>query len=109
MYAELEKIEEALIQFAEKEGVDVVFGSKNKVRIKESERYSFPPKHSKERERLIQLLKDYGKWDEVAQLDTSALNRIIQEKQWNEDELKALKEYANLERSKRFHLSKIKD
>ena len=32
---ELEKVEEALFAYSEKEDVDVVFGSKNKVRIKE--------------------------------------------------------------------------
>ncbi|GAI49756.1 unnamed protein product, partial [marine sediment metagenome] len=42
LYAEIEKLEESLINFAEKEGVDVVFGSKNKVRIKETEQNKFP-------------------------------------------------------------------
>ena len=107
LYAELEKIEEALIQFAEREGVDVVFGSKSKVRIKEKERYSFPEKHSKEREKLVQLLKDSGKWDEVSQLDTSALNKIIQEKLWDDAELKTLEGYVKLERARRLYLSRI--
>ena len=109
LYAELEKLEEALVQFAEKESVDVVFGSKNKVRIKDSERYSFPSKHSKERERLIQLLKKHGKWDDVMQLDTAALNKIIQGKQWDRELLDVLEEYVKLERSKRLYLSKIKN
>jgi len=109
LYAELEKVEEALVQFAEKECVDVVFGSKNKVRIKETEQNKFPTKHSKERDRLVQLLKDHRKWDEVVQLDTAALNKIIQEKQWDNELLDALKEYVKLENSKRFYLSKIKN
>jgi len=107
--AELEKLEEALINFAEKENVDVVFGSKNKVRIKETEMNKFPSKHSKERERLVQLLKDRGKWDDVVQLDTSALNRIIQKKQWDDELLYVLEEYVKLEASKRLYLSKIKN
>ncbi len=109
MYAEMEKIEEALIAFGEKEGVDVVFGSKNKVRIKETEQNKFPTKHSKERKRLMELLKDHGKWDDVAQLDTAALNKIIQEKQWDIELLDILKEFVNLEMSKRLYLSKIKN
>ena len=109
LYAELEKLEEALIKFAEKEGVDVVFGSKNKVKIKETEQNKFPAKHSKERKRLVQLLKDLGKWDEVVQLDTSALNKIILEKQWNKDSLQVLEQFVELSCSKRFYLSKIKD
>jgi len=109
LYAELEKIEEALVAFSEKEGVDVVFGSRNKVRIKETEQNKFPAKHSKERERLVQLLKDHGKWDEVVQLDTTALNKIIQEKQWDSELLDALEKYVKLEQSKRLYLSKIKN
>jgi len=108
LYAELDKLEEALINFTEKECVDVVFGSKNKIRVKETEQNKFPSKHSKERERLIQLLKDNGKWDDVVQLDTSALNKIIQEKQWGSELLNILEEYVKLEKSKRLYLSKIR-
>jgi len=109
LYAELDKLEEALINFSEKEGVDVVFGSKNKVRIKETEQNKFPTKHSKEREILVQILKDNGKWDDVVQLDTSALNKIIQEKQWDSELLDVLKDYVRHEQSKRLYLSKIKN
>ena len=109
LYAEIEKVEEALMAFAEREGVDVVFGSKNKVRIKESERYSFPSKHTKRREELVDLLKERGKWNDVVQLDTAALNKIIQEKQWDSELLDVLEEYVKLEQSKRLYLSKIKN
>jgi putative RecB family exonuclease len=107
IYAELEKIEEALLAFAEKENIDVVFGSNHKIRIKESERYSFPSKGSKDRQQLIQILKKLGKWDEVIQLDTSILNKIIQEKHWDNELLSILSEYINQERTKRLYLSKI--
>jgi len=105
---ELKKVEEALIQFADSEDIDVVFGSDYKVKVKESMRFSFPSKHSKKREQLIQLLKKYGKWDEVVQLDTSTLSRIIQEKLWDAEILEALEEYVELDRSKRLYLSRIK-
>ena len=109
LYAEIEKLEEAIIDFAEKEGVDVVFGSKNKVRIKEYEQNKFPAKHSKEREKLKQLLQEHRKWDEVVQLDTSSLNKIIQENLWDSKMINILKNYIKLEKSKRLYLSRIKD
>jgi hypothetical protein len=108
LYAELDKLEEALINFSEKEGVDVVFGSKSKVRIKESDRFKFPSKNSKKREEIEDIIKKHGKWDEVVQLDTSALNKIILEKQWDSELLSVLEEYVKLEKSKRLYLSKIK-
>jgi len=104
---ELEKLEEAIIRFAEKEKVDCVFGSKNKVKIALSERYSFPSKNSKEREELEQILEKYGKLQEVQQLDTAALGKIIQEKQLDDELLKLLKDYIEIERSKRLYISKI--
>jgi len=108
LYAEIDKLEEAIIAFAEKEKVDVVFGSGNKVKIGVSKRYACPSKHSKERDRLEQLLKEKGKWEEVVQLDTNAINKIIQEKKWDEGLLDILNEYVNLEESKRLYLRKIK-
>ena len=106
LYAELEKLEEALIKFAEKEGVDVVFGSKNKVKIKESERFKFPSKNSKKRKELVDILKKHGKWEEVDQLDTAGLNKIILEKQWDEELLDVLSQYVELDKSKRLYISK---
>jgi putative RecB family exonuclease len=107
--AELEKLEEALSSFAEKEHVEVVFGSKNKVRVTDSEKYSFPSKNSKEREQLEKVLQKYGRLKDVSQLDTSALGKILQEKQWEPEVLDALHKYIEIERKKRFYLSKIKE
>ena len=107
--SEIEQVEEALARFAEKEHVDVVFGSDKRVRIKEYERFSFPSKHSKKREQLVDKLKELGKWEEVNQLDTNALNKIILQKEWNDPILSVLEEYARLETSKRFYLGSIKN
>jgi len=42
-------------------------------------------------------------------LDAAALNKIIQEKQWDRELLDVLEEYVKLDRSKRLYLSKIKN
>jgi len=78
---EIEKVEEAIILFAEKEKVDCVFGTKNKVRIVESQRYCFPGKNSKEREQLEEVLRKFRKIQDVSQLDITALGEIIQKRQ----------------------------
>lgn len=109
LYAEIEKLEEAIIKFAEKECVDVVFGSNNKVKVKTQTRFACPSKNSKERLELEQIIRDSGKWDEVAQLDTAAINKIIQGNTWDEQLIEVLKKYVKYEESKRLYLSKIKD
>ncbi len=106
---ELEKLEQAIIAFAQKEQVDCVFGSKNKVRISESERYCFPSKNSEERVRLEELLRKFGKLPEVSQLDTAALTEILQDSRWDPAMLNALEQYVQIERKKRLYLSKAKD
>jgi hypothetical protein len=105
--SELVKVEEALFAFAAKEGVDVVFGSENKVRIKETEQIKYPSKSSKDRVELERLLKDNGIWDDVDQLDTSALNKILTEKKIDSTLIKKINKFVKLERSKRVYISKI--
>jgi putative RecB family exonuclease len=107
--AELTKLEEALVSFAEKENVEVVFGSQNKVRIADSEKYSFPSKKSKQREQLEEVLRKSGKLQEVSQLDTAALGKAIQEQQWAPELLEGLRRYIAVERKKRLYLSQMKE
>lgn len=106
---QVEKVEEALLAFAEKEQVDVVFGSNNKVRITDSEKYLFPSKNSTQREQLEEVLRSFGKLQLVSQLDTAALGRILQEKEWEPTVLKAVWDHVEVERKKRLYLSKRKD
>ncbi len=108
LFAEIEKVEEALLCFAEKEKVDVIFGSDHKVRITSSSRFKCPSKDCIERQELEQLIKDAGKWEEVNQLDTNSINKILKEKQWNQELLNAVKKYVSFEESKRLYFSKIK-
>jgi hypothetical protein len=109
LYAEIETIEEKLIKYAEENDIDVVFGSNSKVRIKTSQKYTFPSKHSQKRKELVEILKQYEKWNEVDQLDTNALNTIIKEKQWDDPLLKKLYSYIKFVESKRLYLSKNKE
>lgn len=109
LFAEIEKVEEALIQFAEKEKVDVVFGSDSKVKIKVYTRFSCPSKDCKERLELEQIIKNAGKWEEVNQLDTNSINKILKEKQWDQALFEAVKQYVSCEELKRLYLSRIKN
>jgi putative RecB family exonuclease len=107
--AELEKLEEAILSYAEKEQVDCVFGSQNKVRITENERYLFPSKGSEEREQLEILLRKYEKLEEVQQLDTAMLGKILQERRWDSQVMELTQKYIQVDRKKRLYLSKRKD
>lgn len=103
---ELKKVEDALASFAEKESVDVVFGEKNKVRIKEFDQVKYPSKNSKERLELEKLLKEKGVWSDVNQLDTSALNKLIADCKLDDSLKTEIAKYITNEKSKRFYVSK---
>lgn len=94
----LEKLKEALIAFALKEGVEVVIGSDKKITVKEYSSVKFPSKGTAEREELIGILKKIGKLDKVTDLDIYALARVVKNKEWDEKEMKKIEEFADLEK-----------
>ena len=90
----LEKLKEALVAFCQKEKVSVVFGTQNKITLKEQESLQFPAKNTGEREKLVEILKQSGKWDEVADLDVHALARAVKNGAWDEAVLRILKDFG---------------
>jgi RecB family exonuclease len=95
---ELDEIRDAAIAFAEKEGVQVIGGMDARLRVTGKERIFSPAKGSDEREALERELKLAGVWDEVATLDTSALEKAVAEERWTGDVLERIKEYLRVER-----------
>lgn len=104
---DIEKLKEALIEFAKSNNVSVVFGSENKANIRFYENIKFPQKNTKEREMLKELLKKIGKWDEVSDIDVFLLSDIVQQKKWPKEILEKIKQFQRLERVERVYLSKI--
>ncbi len=74
---ELEKIRAKLISFAEKEGLEVVYGKESKVSIKSYPKMKFPSRSEPEREKFEQLIKQLGLWDELATVDVYELAKMI--------------------------------
>jgi putative RecB family exonuclease len=103
---ELDKLKEAMLSFAKKENVNVIFGSDVKASIKIFDSIHFPPKG--EQEELIALLKKAGKWEEVEALDCYALAKIINQKAWPKELLEKLKKYEEIEKTERIYLGKIR-
>ncbi len=99
-------MKQALIAFCKKEGVKVVFGTENKVTVKEYENIKFPGKNTKEREELIEALKNLDRLDEVSELDVYALLRVFKNKEWDENDLDVLRRFETIEKSHRLTVSK---
>jgi putative RecB family exonuclease len=103
---ELEKIREALIAFCEREGVQVVAGSENKISVKAYETIKLPNKNTKERAELIETLKKLGRLEEVSSFNTYALAKILDKKGWDKDELEQLARFWTAEKNYRLTVSK---
>lgn len=102
----LGKIREALITFCQREGVSVVFGFENKVLVKEQEYTKFPRKNTKERQELVDALKEIGRFSDVSELDVHALAKVLQKKEWGDEELEVLKKFETTEIGYRLSVSK---
>ncbi len=102
----LEKLKEALIAFCQKEGIQVVFGSENKITVKEYESIKLPGKGTEEREMLIHILEKIGRLEEVSDLNIYALARILDSKDWDKAELAQLSTFWTKEKNYRLTVSK---
>jgi len=104
---QLDDIKQDLIEFSKQKGVEVVFGSNNKIKVKMDESYKFPGKGTEEREELMKLLKKIKKYEEVVDLDIFSLKKIMKEELWTKEELKQLKKFAEKTQSTTIYPSKI--
>jgi putative RecB family exonuclease len=103
---ELEKIREALIAFCERERVQVVTGSDNKISVKAYETIKLPNKNTEERAELIDTLKTLGRLEEVSGFNTYALSKILEKKEWEKEELEQLARFWTKEKNYRLTVSK---
>jgi putative RecB family exonuclease len=102
----LEKLKEALIAFCQREGVQVVFGSENKITVKEYESKKLPGKGTAEREKLICILESIGRLEEVSDLNVYALTKALNNDDWEQEELDKLNSFWIKEKNYRLTVSK---
>ena len=102
---ELAELDENAIEYAKAKDVTRIFGTDHEISIKTSSGIKLPSKSSDERAAMIQVLKDIGKYAEVAETDINlnTLKKIIKEKKWPEDVLAKLEEFV--EKSESTHVS----
>jgi RecB family exonuclease len=106
---EMEKVKEAIIDYAVRENAEVIKGSDRKVTVEFDEKLKFPRKSDAERSGLDSVIKGAGKWEEVSDLDTAALSRIIQDNLWNKELIDQVLKYGRIEPSSTVRVSKLKE
>ncbi|MBA7608142.1 hypothetical protein ES703_15317 [subsurface metagenome] len=106
---EIEKVREAILDYAQREQVQVIKGSDRKARVRFDKKLKFPGKNEAERQELDKLIVQVGKWPEVSQLDTTALTRIVEGGLWDKELINEVLKYGRIEETGSVYLSKLKD
>lgn len=106
---EIDKVKEAVVAYGEREKLDVINGSDNKLKINKKQKVSSPSKGSPERKELENILRQAGKWDEVCDLDIYAIEKIVNESKWDKAIIDKIKKYLEIETRTSVSLSKLRD
>jgi hypothetical protein len=106
---EAAQVKEALIEYARQEDVTVIRGSDRQARVKFDEKLKFPGKNESGRAELDSAIVKAGKWQDVSQLDTTALTRIIEGRIWDKDLVNEVMKYGRIEETSAVYLSKLKE
>jgi len=106
---ELDKVKEAILDYARGEQVQVIKGSDRKARVRFDKKLKFPGRNEAERQELDGMIIQAGKWLEVSQLDTASLTRIVENGLWDKELIAEVMKYGRIEETGSIYLSKLKD
>jgi putative RecB family exonuclease len=107
--AELAKIEEALYAYAQREEIEVVFGSDHIAKIKIEVKEKYPLKGDPSRKVLDEIIKKAGKWMEVSDLNPWLLARVIGRGGWPPSLANKIRTFSTTEESRSITVSKLKE
>lgn len=103
----LEALQEEIISYAERKGIDSLFGSTHRIRLRRRQGVGLPAQGQAERETLEQCLREAEKWDEVTQLSGPRLRRALEQGEWDEELRQRILEYATLKENVSLSLSRL--
>jgi hypothetical protein len=106
--AELEEVEGKLVAFAEQEGLERIGGTARAVSVKRTTVVKLPGKDDPARAELERMLKEQGRWEEVAEVSVRAMARALSEGEWPAAVRAAVGQFASWVRSVRVRLVKLK-
>ncbi|MFH1211740.1 MAG: PD-(D/E)XK nuclease family protein [Candidatus Woesearchaeota archaeon] len=91
----LEQMKNALVAFAKRKGVEVVYGSDVKASVKVYPHLGFPKKEDACREDFFNAVKTIGLWDRLAVVDVYELAKMINNREIDDELAKLLERFVN--------------
>ncbi len=107
--AEIARVEEAILAYAEREELEAIYGSDHVAKIKNEIKEKYPLKGDPNRKALDEFIKNAGKWMEVSDLNPWMLVRVLERGGWPPSLAKKVKEFATVEKNRTIILSKLKE
>jgi putative RecB family exonuclease len=104
--AELEKLKEAIIRYAQDRGLERVMGSDFHLTLRKQERIQLPASGGEQRKRLENLLKQSGLWEQYSVLDRFALEKAIKNGTFDDRLIQELLQLLNTETAVALYLAK---
>lgn len=105
---EVSLVKEALLQYAEKENIQVVVGRDKQVKISNKIKIEIPKKGTKAWGLLEEKLKKINKLENLKMLDTSALKKAIKDNLFTPEQLSEIEGVYTCCEQKHLSLSKLK-
>ncbi len=105
---QIEETKVALFEYSDREGVDRIFGSTKVAKVKREEKLSFPDSNDEKRSELEKVIRESGKWNEVSSLNLIKLVKKVEEGVWDEEVLKNIERFGEMEEKKSVTLVKKK-
>lgn len=97
--AERDKIKDALAAYAKRMSIETIKGSDHTVKVTFKKRKGFPKKDSSGRKELERIIRDAGLWDQVSELDSDTLSKLLDSKKWDKELIEKILEFVIIEES----------
>ena len=104
----VDQLRELLLEFCRQKQTNVLAGHGLRVSVKFGERTKFPGKNEPGRDSLEEFVRRLGRWEEVSDLNTSELAKVLKEKRWNSELLAQLRDFATTEPTASVHVARTK-
>lgn len=104
---EEDKIKEAIAAYAKREGIENIVGSDYIVKVTFEESLRFPKAKADDRTELEKIIKEFGLWDKMSQLNTKALAKAVKSGKLDKELAEKIKQLASVEESVRVSPPKV--
>ena len=104
---EIENAKVALLEYARREGIEVVRGSEYQVRIKPVSKLNSLGENDIERKELDKIVHQLGKWAKVFQTDITSLSNIVDSTFWSNELMEQVVKYGKNEMGDSIQITKL--